>query len=90
MSNKFTFDENDLWLKSGIMVGQRVIGRDQLFNLNENDLSMISDDGGGHPMSSPPLDGGMNNVMAVTRRAYENSVKREIEGDEDEDDVEVE
>jgi len=90
MSNKFTFDENDLWLKSGKMVGQRVIGRDQLFNLNENELSMISDDGGGHPMSSPPLEGGMNNVLAVSRRDDENLVKREIEGDEDEDDVELE
>merc|ERR1712142_875581 len=87
MSNKFTFDENDLWLKSGKMVGQRVIGRDQLFNLNEDELSMISVDGGAHAMSYPPSDGGMNNVMAVSPRADEDLVRREIGGEEDEDDV---
>merc|ERR1712212_460392 len=41
MSNDLTFSDNDVWLKSGRIIGQKVIEKNELFNLAMDGVTAI-------------------------------------------------
>ena len=42
MSNELAFQESDLWLKSGKIVGQEIVDKEELFNLCTNGLTVLN------------------------------------------------
>merc|ERR1711915_922065 len=42
ISNELRIRDHDIWLKSGKTYGRRVLNKDELFNLNNDSLTVIS------------------------------------------------